>query len=89
MTGSGVPAEFFHATSALGKTVLIGTSRAASSLLLELLLVAIKPITDVLLHTHATSSVLSWLQHWELLGSTQLFSGVRSRSQMTTASSFR
>lgn len=25
MTGSGVPAEFFHATSALGKTVLIGT----------------------------------------------------------------
>lgn len=26
MTGSGVPAEFFHATSALGKTVLIGVS---------------------------------------------------------------
>ena len=26
MTGSGVPAEFFHATSALGKTVLIGAS---------------------------------------------------------------
>ena len=36
MTGSGVPAEFFHATSALGKTVLIGTYtflRGTSSLI--------------------------------------------------------
>lgn len=89
MTGSGVPAEFFHATSALGKTVLIGKCNVNIAVASVWPLCCNRALAVCCIVIYAISDVCGCLQHWELLEYTLPSCGAKSRSQMMTASSCR